>query len=250
MDQKQKGFSALALLLLLMIVSIVIFTGWYVWNAQRNSEKTLSQTNNSDIPAQSKKPAETANKEVPLKEYSNAQYGISFKYPENWKLTDNLEDKSSESPVGDVYVVSPNETKVNFNLNQIGRGGSCGEGSENIATTHYCLTVQYSDIAKLETPNDAGDLYFYHVKVADSDAQGGKVHYDIGLSDRESGQLPTTSTLTAIYLSKIDRKTGKFGNIETTVTGKDDDKKISADYFKTKQVEEATAILKSVTVHK
>ena len=40
--RKQKGMAALETVLILVIVAILAFTGWYVYKARKNSDKNLS----------------------------------------------------------------------------------------------------------------------------------------------------------------------------------------------------------------
>src|SRR5262249_53344198 len=45
--QKQKGFGAVEALLILVIIGMLGFTGWYVWHAKQTADKTLSADNSS-----------------------------------------------------------------------------------------------------------------------------------------------------------------------------------------------------------
>jgi len=49
MKTKQKGFTAIEGLLLLIIVGIIGFTGWYVWHAKRSADKTLDVAASENI---------------------------------------------------------------------------------------------------------------------------------------------------------------------------------------------------------
>jgi hypothetical protein len=42
MIEKQKGFSVPHISVVLVVISIVSFTGWYVWNAKKNTDAALS----------------------------------------------------------------------------------------------------------------------------------------------------------------------------------------------------------------
>lgn len=250
MSHNLKNFSALAVLLSLVIIGIVAFAGWYVLNAKQGSEMTLSQAGkSSDAGTQSNASTVTVTKEVALKAYKNDEYGISFSYPEDWSLGEQLANIGRSSNEGDVAVTSPYGTKVNFNLNQGGKGGDCWDDQANDRTKRTCTTVQYSNIIKLEAGDNSQNLFYYNVKVTDSDIRGGRVHYEIGLADEAFGELPTTPTLTAVYVSNVHAKQ-LSGNVTTSVSGKDDAKKDLPSYFETRQVKEAALILKSVKLAK
>lgn len=59
----QKGFSVVEVLLILVILGILGFTGYFVWHAQRSTDKTLNQTNNSST--STSKPAKTKTSGTP-----------------------------------------------------------------------------------------------------------------------------------------------------------------------------------------
>lgn len=66
LHSNQSGFSAVEAILVLVAVVILGFTGWFVWNSQKSTDKTLSQTGTSTAPeakkteATSKAESETA----------------------------------------------------------------------------------------------------------------------------------------------------------------------------------------------
>ncbi|MBP9852656.1 MAG: hypothetical protein QG629_73 [Patescibacteria group bacterium] len=64
MVKSQKGFTAIEGLLVIILVGILGFTGWFVWNSQRQTNKTTEQTVTSGFVAKKKtaitKPVETA----------------------------------------------------------------------------------------------------------------------------------------------------------------------------------------------
>ena len=54
-QKRQNGFAAIEALLIAVIIGIVGFTGWYVLNAKKNTDKSLS-SNNSSTPVIKKNP--------------------------------------------------------------------------------------------------------------------------------------------------------------------------------------------------
>lgn len=97
MNSKQKGFSALYLILLLVVIGILGGTGWYVYTAKRNTEKSLEQSNVSNVPQTKKSSPATkppTAKADEKKEFTNRGTGVSFKYPKDWTV-DDLGDPSN-----------------------------------------------------------------------------------------------------------------------------------------------------------
>ena len=87
--KNQKGFSAIYVVLIITIVGIIGFTGWYVYNTQRNNNK-MSDTVSGVTPVKHKKPTSTVSTGEELADwrtYSNSKYtSFSFKYPQNVEI--------------------------------------------------------------------------------------------------------------------------------------------------------------------
>lgn len=73
--KNQKGFGAVETILVLVIVGLIGGVGWYVWDAKKESDKSLNQASQTEIVA--------ANKSK-LSEYKNEELGLSLKYPKEW----------------------------------------------------------------------------------------------------------------------------------------------------------------------
>lgn len=82
MNKNQKGFSAVEGLLILIIVGLIGFTGWYVWQAKQNADKTL----NAAATTASNTPKTIKNSSQQIK-YVDKQNGFSFVYEANNKPT-------------------------------------------------------------------------------------------------------------------------------------------------------------------
>ena len=87
------GFSVVHTLLILVIIGIIGFTGWYVWNASKEANKNLEVKNRTSTVNKTNvaksEPSKTSAKDTPLEpeipqgytKYSNEAYGFSFAYP-------------------------------------------------------------------------------------------------------------------------------------------------------------------------
>jgi hypothetical protein len=54
--KNQKGFSAVEGLLVLVIIGLVVFIGWYVWHSKNATDKTLSSANKASTSSSATKP--------------------------------------------------------------------------------------------------------------------------------------------------------------------------------------------------
>lgn len=91
------GFSAVAVLLVILIIGAIAGAGWYVYsNTQQNNNTTNQNTGNeaTQIPEDFRYP----NAEVPSKwkTYVNGKYGFSFRYPDDQPLKTYENDFSKE----------------------------------------------------------------------------------------------------------------------------------------------------------
>jgi hypothetical protein len=84
MSKNQNGFSAVEGLLFLVIIGIVIGTGWYVWRTKNSAENSLNNANSSSVQKFAK--ASTPSSQLPEDwiEYKNDELGFRFGYPKTW----------------------------------------------------------------------------------------------------------------------------------------------------------------------
>lgn len=96
----QTGFAAIEAVLILVVVGIIGFTGWFVWNAKQNADKSLDAANSSEqAKIKAKKAAET-NQTQPVDETASwllyeppgKQYKVRL--ADGWKL-ERYQDSSS-----------------------------------------------------------------------------------------------------------------------------------------------------------
>jgi cytoskeletal protein RodZ len=88
MKKNQSGFSAIAALLILVIVGIVGGTGWYVMQANKSTDDTLSKSGLGVVAKTSKNnspaPEPQSDLTVNWTPYSSTSQKFSVKYPQNW----------------------------------------------------------------------------------------------------------------------------------------------------------------------
>jgi hypothetical protein len=132
MKRNQCGFTAVAGLLVLVIVAIIGGTGWYVINANKNTDDTLNKSGLGTTTKSSKKTAETstsvsqADPTANWTPYSNKEGKYSLKYPSGW-VTDSHPDHCEDK----TFLLGPTADTA----------GSCG--SDNISQmSFYSFTVE------------------------------------------------------------------------------------------------------------
>lgn len=112
MKENQKGFGVVEGLLILVIVGLIGFTGWYVWHIKQNTDKINNKAAAvaASTAAQStKKTATTTTNPYAGWNTATIKYEqISYKYPSTWTLSDS----STPSPKGSDGCVYPGQDKV------------------------------------------------------------------------------------------------------------------------------------------
>jgi hypothetical protein len=83
--KNSNGFSVIHVLLVIIIIGITSFTGWFVWNSNQENDKTLEATNTSDTPKATQVKPETEEDKYVIPEgyigYDNKDLAFKFAYP-------------------------------------------------------------------------------------------------------------------------------------------------------------------------
>lgn len=93
--KNSQGFSAVEALLILVVVGILGFTGWFVYHSKQAADKSLTTTN-STVPTYKKRTSTNTKATTTL----SKQNGYSFSYPSAWATTahvDGLTDANRSS---------------------------------------------------------------------------------------------------------------------------------------------------------
>lgn len=123
--KKQNGSSALEGLLILVIVGILGFTGWYVLHVKQTADNSLNSSANTNIAVESTKKSSSstqvtsqaqASPYAGWKSYTLKYEKISFKYPADWSLKDrSVATTGCTYPgVDEVSLTSPSKEQVVF----------------------------------------------------------------------------------------------------------------------------------------
>jgi cytoskeletal protein RodZ len=121
----QKGFSVIEALLILVVVGILGFTGWFVYHAQKTANKDLSSNNSTD-------PTYKKAQSALYKDWKSASLKyekISFKYPSTWQISNTSKNEvgtgGTATPGADTAVVtSPTGLQVTLQTGEAGFNSS------------------------------------------------------------------------------------------------------------------------------
>lgn len=132
----QKGFGAVEAILILVIIGLIGFVGWFVYNSNNKATDTLK---NAAAPAVNNSQAGWLTFKQPKDPTT------SFKYPRTWKLgTANGPDDGDGTK--NVSVTSPTGTDIDMVSAGAGRGGDC-------------LPEEHSTVSYVNKINGADNLY-------------------------------------------------------------------------------------------
>jgi len=155
------GFSVVEALVVLGVVSILGFCGWYVWQsrlAKGGDSATTAPTSTTDTPTSASD--ESAAVPIPegYTEYSDDLYGFAFAYPKDWGSA----SVSEESPGRIVVIFTAHDGQV----------------------SHYNVTLHKESIEHLDT--DSPTLNITGFTFSDSNltiSQAGGFKYKIAVED-------------------------------------------------------------------
>lgn len=123
---KQKGFGAVELILLFVAIGIVGFAGWFVWNSQKQMNKTLDDASKGSSSVSSTDTAITAkaNSDTSLVPISVEGGHATVYAPKNWQVT-NGGSNDQAGMFATVKITSP-DGNISATLARLGGlGGYC-----------------------------------------------------------------------------------------------------------------------------
>ncbi|MEW6470589.1 MAG: hypothetical protein AB1458_16890 [Bacteroidota bacterium] len=206
MNSKQKGFSALVILLIIVGLGIIGGTGWYVFQANRSFNTSIDTSNNSHIPEHKSpnKPKTETVPEIKWLTYKHDDAKLTFQYPENW---------TSKIERGDFYdnghpfgisgtLTSPKGKELKWTYMVAGgSGGGCEPAASDIpfSAGNKCATKQIVSVEKVReviAPQDTGfrnlfmdSLYITRTKHMD---RAGKLSYQVCLDAYNTKKTATS----------------------------------------------------------
>lgn len=203
--KNNSGFSVVEALLILIVIGILGFTGWFVYHARQTADKNLT-SNNSTTPTYKKSKSSASadvNQYVGWKTFCSAETDACFKYDPSWTFTECAPKQVNEQghfqncgSMETVSVISPNNLRINWTVDPYDATATneCTQGK-----TSY-PGVTYSDSTKVQ---NSGNLFFVNVKESpNGTTYVGDPKYDyvghLALTTGINGQQPTVGQAGAL----------------------------------------------------
>lgn len=186
--KNNSGFSIVEALLILVIVGILGFTGWFVYHSQNVASKDYSSQSGTHVSTATKSNT-TTKAYAGWKTFCSSETSVCFKYAPSWTFAQcapvqvNMEGHFQNCPsIETASVIGPDNITISWFLDPYDAtaANSCTQGK-----TSY-PGVTYSDITKVP---DVSNLFFVNVK------NNGSSNYDyvgnLSLAAGEDGHQPT-----------------------------------------------------------
>lgn len=211
LQKDEKGFSAVELVLVLVIVALIGVIGWFVY---KNHNKT---TNNSSVSSTSNSSASTQPKTTSAPDpytgwqtYSSSSLGVSFKYPANWTA-----QVGEPQCTGAVLVsVTPSSTDISSAASAIG----------NTSLKKYTILVNQYGTQSSKCAADGNDLKgtkYHYLQSSDQITSGAFKGNYLTLFGSTTGDTSATLPDTGIVTDTNYTSQGAFVNAGTvTKAGK------------------------------
>jgi hypothetical protein len=136
-----KGFTLVEALLIVLVVAVIGFGGYYVWQNQRKDDTTKANSTSSTSPNSVTKSGSTDPYQG-WKSYCSSLGGLCIKYPSSWTYA---QDTSNSGPAGSEVntITSPSHKVVVVYAPDVQLGGTGVSETSNVVDV---------------TPNKAGDF--------------------------------------------------------------------------------------------
>lgn len=83
-EQNQRGFGALGIFAILLVIAVLAFAAWFVWNKNHSAKESQSKEAATSDPAPTK--------EMSWRTYKHDEGGFTFQYPDSWTNRDETFD--------------------------------------------------------------------------------------------------------------------------------------------------------------
>jgi len=176
----EAGFSPVELVLVLVIVALIGFVGWYVQHSKQNTDKSPSAANNSSQATSKQTKKTTTNAVTPADPTANwtaytdtSGSGLSVKYPTDWQV--QTESKvwawyfqkktDTNTTIGFRWVVDNNSQTPKQEWDNCPSLDACGHQSTDKLLDSSTTTINGAEAYQTKMQGDSG---VYHATILKS----------------------------------------------------------------------------------
>ena len=168
--KNSKGFGIVELLIILLVIGLLGFGGWYVYHSRE--DKAASKDKNESR-------VEQANQQQTLdKKYSDITGNFSVMHPSTWEVQTATNNSDPDLPSTTTTLTSPAGTVLKLNSDWGGRGGGCEPAADDepFKAGNACPTIEYLSSEKVSIEN----IYYAAEEVVSSEGVVTKYIYKPG----------------------------------------------------------------------
>lgn len=178
MKANQKGFSVVEILLVIVVIGLIGGAGWYVWQSKNKNNSEQSNTQTTEQTTKTTTETQKPDPYAGWKTYTSTVEGFSFKYPADWKLTNNLDPRDSLAKES-VSLSGPNNFSLGFDVYKV-----------NPNSDFECANCKFNGSTALDVKNYGKQLSM----VVDSNVVNGQPYQTLSISEyKDRSQQPIHS---------------------------------------------------------
>ena len=110
MKKYQKGFSTIEVMISVLVLGLIAFAGWNVWQSKNNDSVKQSTVKSSS------KVTKTVDEYAGWKTYMTKYEKLSFKYPSSWTLDDQSDTNANVSTGDSIILTASNNFDIRLNI--------------------------------------------------------------------------------------------------------------------------------------
>lgn len=181
----QKGFAAIEAVLIVVVLGIIGFTGWFVYHSKQAADKSLTAAGNSTPQVAQNKPVTPKTDTVTS---ISTKSGVVLKYPQSWQAKETADSTDGYLADSVEFVAPKGMVTLKVYIDPSGLGGACNNVGTIAAADKQKINETYTLVSGYGTGTpdgfSAGYAIYDNSKPADLQISVGNqvcttFHYDI-----------------------------------------------------------------------